>query len=128
MAWSTYTQGNAVSDSQVQTIQNFALVMAGTSKHENEEETGCSRVKRETLGCTGQKLDSTEIRAVLHEVKPTFTTGDGKTNVIGKRINSATSMVMVRRLLQDDGTATVEIEPTELFPQQHRKRKRKAIR
>ena len=49
MAWSTYTQGNVVSDSQAQTIQNFTLVMAGAGKHENEEETGCSRVKRETL-------------------------------------------------------------------------------
>ena len=72
-AWATYTQGNVVSDSQAQTIQNFTLVMAGTGKHENEEESGGSRVKRETLGCAGQKLDSTEIRAVLHEVKPPST-------------------------------------------------------
>ena len=65
-AWATYTQGNVVSYSQAQKIQNFALFMAGTGKHENDEESGGSRVKRETLGCAGQKLDSTEIRAVLH--------------------------------------------------------------
>ena len=75
-AWTTYTQGNVVSDSQAQKIQNFALVMAGIGKHENEEETGGSRVKRETLGCAGQKLDSIDIRAVLHEIKPTTTRDD----------------------------------------------------
>ena len=53
--------------------------MAGTGKHENAEE---SRVERETLGCAGQKLDITEIKAVLHEVKLTFTTDEEKTNVI----------------------------------------------
>ena len=69
MAWSTCTQGNVVSDSQAHAIQDLTLVMAGAGKHENEEETGCSRVKRATLVCAGQKLDNTEIIAVLHEVK-----------------------------------------------------------
>jgi hypothetical protein len=110
-AWASYTRGNVVSDSQAQTIQNFTLVMAGTGKHENEEENGLSRIKREDLGSVGRKLDSTDIKALLQEVKPTTTTEDEKTNAIGKRINSA--MLMVRRLLQGDGAATVEIDPTQ---------------
>ena len=92
--------------------------MAGAGKHENEMENVELRVKRETLDCAGQKLDSAEIRAVFHEVKPTTKTDDEKTNVIGKRINSA--MLMVRKLLQDDGTATVEIDHTQRASTFHR--------
>ena len=66
-AWGAYIHGNVVSDSQAQTIQNFTLVMAGTGKHENDEESGMSRIKREDLGSVGRKLDSTEIRALLQE-------------------------------------------------------------
>ena len=66
----------------------------------------------------GKKLGDTEIRAGLHEAKPTTATDDGKTNVNGKRINSA--MVMVRRLLQYDGTATLETEPTQRASTFHR--------
>ena len=117
-AWAAYTQGNVVSDSQAQTIQNFTLVMAGTGKHENEEEYGVSRIKREELGSVGRKLDSTEIKTLLQEVQPKTTTDDAKTNVIGKRINSA--MIMVRRLLQGDGTAAVEIDPTQRASAFHR--------
>ena len=70
------------------------------------------------LASAGLKLGSTEIRAVLQGVKPTTTTDDAKTNVIGKRINSV--MVMVRRLLQGDGTATLEIDPTQRASTFHR--------
>ena len=113
-----YTHGNVVSDSQAQTIQNFVLVMAGTGKHENEEEFGVSRMKREQLGSAGRKMDVTEIKTLLQEVKPVTATGDEKTNVIGKRINSA--MLMVRRLLQSDSTAPNELDQTQHASRFHR--------
>ena len=84
--------------------------MAGTGKHEVEDEQGQSRIKREDLANVGRKLESTEIESLLLEVRPATTAGgDEKTNVIGKRINSA--MLMVRRLLQEDAVAKVDVAP-----------------
>ena len=99
-AWTRYIRGNIVTDHAQRYIQNFLLVMAGTGKHEREDEEGQNtRRKREDMGNPGTKMDLEEMQQVLREAPRTTTAGsDEKLTAIGKRIHN--SMAVVQRLLQ----------------------------
>ena len=74
-AWRRYIMGNVVSDHQARLIQNFLLVMAGTGKHEREdddEEGLNTRRRREDLGEAGRKFEVHEIKSLL---KPSLSRG-----------------------------------------------------
>ena len=99
-AWTRYIRGNIVTDHAKRYIQNFLLVMAGTGKHEREDEEGQgTRRKREDMGNPGTKMNLEEMQQVLREAPRTTTAGsDEKLTAIGKRIHN--SMAVVQRLLQ----------------------------
>jgi hypothetical protein len=132
-AWRRYIQGNVVSDHQAKLIQNFLLVMAGTGKHEqdDDDDTGArGRQRREDLGDTSRRLSVEELKAVLKpEVKlKSFLpkNDDGgkeneerrKINQVGEKIDNA--MATVERLLEEDLRKGHDSAPRVLARQFHR--------
>ena len=71
-AWRRYIRGNVVSDHAERLIRNFLSVMAGTGKHNDEEElTGTSHRSRADFGDPGRRITVTDLDAILRPQDPT---------------------------------------------------------
>jgi hypothetical protein len=113
-AWRRYLRGNVVSEHSARLIRNFLQIMAGTGKHNDEEELdGTSQRRRQDFGDAGRRCTVQDVHDLLkpEEAKKKRKAGDDDgdakaKNYISERVERDFEMVERLDVLVQKASAT----------------------